>query len=344
MQWWNDLISWLTSSAARPTVYAGIVLFVAVLLAGLLASWIASMAVRRVVAQRDREAKNAAVAALIDAATEASVWNSLTPQEQVLADRTVGQADILVRLLPIKGADVAANWASHQLHELKRASATFGYQLDPAVERVILRCLEVDPARRPHSAYAVFGALPGGDPLAAAVAAGETPSPELVANAGVEGRVRPLFARLALAAVLAGFFVLSLILRPFLAGLDRPAGVLSVRAATRTLSMSATARPTTFSRRAASKSATWPAWSAPIVGTSPTPSRWRAARVSAIVRSVFTACAPRAGRPRSRRAHGRAEGAAAAARRSPRRDARPSPSRRARAVPCAGSRSRSCDA
>ncbi|MGW4930785.1 hypothetical protein ACWEOH_16725 [Agromyces sp. NPDC004153] len=142
MQWWNDLISWLTSSAARPTVYAGIVLFVAVLLAGLLASWIASMAIRRVVAQRDREAKNAAVAALVDAATEASVWNSLTPQEQVLADRAVGQADILVRLLPIKGADVAANWASHQLHELKRASATFGYQLDPAVVEFRDRMLE----------------------------------------------------------------------------------------------------------------------------------------------------------------------------------------------------------
>lgn len=133
MQWWNDLISWLTSSAARPTVFAGIVLFVAVLAAGLLAAWIASMAIRRVTAQRDREARTAAVAALIDAATEASVWNSLTPQEQVLSDRTVGQADIMVRLLPIRGSDVAADWAAHQLHELKRASATFGYQLDPAV-------------------------------------------------------------------------------------------------------------------------------------------------------------------------------------------------------------------
>ena len=142
MQWWNDLISWLTSSAARPTVYAGIVLFVAVLAAGLLAAWIASAAIRRVVAQRDRESKTAAIAALVDAATEASVWNSLTPQEQVLADRAVGQADILVRLLPIRGSDVAANWAAHQLHELKRASATFGYQLDPAVVEFRDRLIE----------------------------------------------------------------------------------------------------------------------------------------------------------------------------------------------------------
>jgi hypothetical protein len=142
MQWWSDFISWLMSSAARPTVLAAIVLFLAVLAAGLLAAWIASAAIRRVVAQRDREAKTAAIAALVDAATEASVWNSLTPQEQVLADRLVGQADLVVRLLPVRGTDVAANWAAHQLHELKRASATFGYQLDPAVVEFRDRLLE----------------------------------------------------------------------------------------------------------------------------------------------------------------------------------------------------------
>jgi hypothetical protein len=142
MQWWNDLMSWLTSSAARPTIFAAVVLFVAVLAAGVLAAWIASAAIRRVVAQRDREVKTAAIAALVDAATEASVWNSLTPQEQVLADRAVGQADIQVRLLPIRGSDVTANWAAHQLHELKRASATFGYQLDPAVVEFRDRLLE----------------------------------------------------------------------------------------------------------------------------------------------------------------------------------------------------------
>jgi hypothetical protein len=133
MQWLNDLTSWLGSSAARPAIFAAIALFVAVIVAGLLAAWISSAAIKRMVSQRDRELKTAAIAALVDAATEASVWNSLTPQEQVLADRAVGQADIHVRLLPIRGSDIAANWAAHQLHELKRSSATFGYQLEPAV-------------------------------------------------------------------------------------------------------------------------------------------------------------------------------------------------------------------
>lgn len=59
---------------------------------------------------------------------------------------------------------------------------------DPAVERVLLRCLERDPRDRPASVLAVAAALPGGDPLAAALAAGETPSPELVAaSAHAEG-------------------------------------------------------------------------------------------------------------------------------------------------------------
>jgi Protein kinase domain len=56
--------------------------------------------------------------------------------------------------------------------------------IDPLVERVILRCLEKDPAKRPPTALQVAAALPGGDPLAAALAAGETPSPEMVAAAG----------------------------------------------------------------------------------------------------------------------------------------------------------------
>jgi hypothetical protein len=102
--------------------------------------------------------------------------------------------------------------------------------IDPAVERVILRCLEHDPSRRPQSAYAVYGALPGGDPLAAAVAAGETPSPELVANAGVEGSVRPLHAGLAVVIALSGFFLLSVLNRPHLTGLERSPQVLSVKA------------------------------------------------------------------------------------------------------------------
>jgi serine/threonine-protein kinase len=74
--------------------------------------------------------------------------------------------------------------------------------IDPAVERTVLHCLEKEPADRPASALAVSAALPGGDPLAAALAAGETPSPELVAEAGSRQGMRPLAAILLAAAAL----------------------------------------------------------------------------------------------------------------------------------------------
>ena len=63
--------------------------------------------------------------------------------------------------------------------------------LDPATERIILRCLQSDPVLRPVSALAVAAALPGGDPLAAALAAGETPSPQMVADAAAPGSLSP---------------------------------------------------------------------------------------------------------------------------------------------------------
>ncbi|MBL8879711.1 MAG: serine/threonine protein kinase [Phycisphaerales bacterium] len=60
-------------------------------------------------------------------------------------------------------------------------------RLDPAIERAIMRCLEKDAALRPASALAVALALPGGDPLRAALAAGELPTPEAVAAAKAPG-------------------------------------------------------------------------------------------------------------------------------------------------------------
>ncbi len=75
--------------------------------------------------------------------------------------------------------------------------------LDPVIESVIDRCIQKDPARRPSSALQVAAALPGGDPIAAALAAGETPSPEMVAAAPKEGALQPAVAISALAGTVA---------------------------------------------------------------------------------------------------------------------------------------------
>ena len=80
--------------------------------------------------------------------------------------------------------------------------STIVRDVDPVTERVIHRCLEADPAKRPASALQVAAALPGGDPLAAALAAGETPSPEMVAAAGATEGLRPRIALLLFAITL----------------------------------------------------------------------------------------------------------------------------------------------
>ena len=82
--------------------------------------------------------------------------------------------------------------------------STLVRDLDPVIERVILRCLQPRPNQRPQSAMAVAAALPGGDPLAQALAAGETPSPEMVAAAGEGEGLAPRTAVLVLAAIVVG--------------------------------------------------------------------------------------------------------------------------------------------
>lgn len=86
-------------------------------------------------------------------------------------------------------------------------------QVDPAVEELIFRCLDPDPARRPGSAIVVAAALPGGDPLAAALAAGETPSPAMVAAAGENQGLQPRAA----VTLLASFFGLLAVVAVMLA-------------------------------------------------------------------------------------------------------------------------------
>src|SRR5437899_1218183 len=84
--------------------------------------------------------------------------------------------------------------------------STLVRDLDPLIERVILRCLE--PEKRPSTALQVAAALPGGDPLAAALAAGETPSPEMVAASGETEGMRPHLAAFLLALTVVGLIAL----------------------------------------------------------------------------------------------------------------------------------------
>jgi serine/threonine-protein kinase len=92
-----------------------------------------------------------------------------------------------------EGKDAAELLRLREAHPSTTPS-TLVPDLDPAVERTILRCLEPDPRMRPASALEVAASLPGGDPLAEALAAGETPSPDLVAAASPDTVLRPAMA------------------------------------------------------------------------------------------------------------------------------------------------------
>ena len=99
-----------------------------------------------------------------------------------------------------------------QLQKLRQAGppalTDFVADVDPALDLVVQRCLDPIPGSRPHSALAVAASLPGGDPLAVALAMGETPSPELVAAAEPDEIMRPRIAAACLI-VLSTFALLS---------------------------------------------------------------------------------------------------------------------------------------
>ena len=67
--------------------------------------------------------------------------------------------------------------------------SNFASDIDPLVESALQSCLEKDPRDRPTSARQLAANLPGGEPLATMLAAGDTPSPEIVAATGGEGAI-----------------------------------------------------------------------------------------------------------------------------------------------------------
>jgi serine/threonine protein kinase len=83
-----------------------------------------------------------------------------------------------------------------------RAISELREGMDPVVERLIGRCMERDPNARPWSVAQLALALPGGDPLAA----GETPSPEMVAASGGNEGLKPWIAWTLLAFIILGLF------------------------------------------------------------------------------------------------------------------------------------------
>jgi serine/threonine-protein kinase len=89
-------------------------------------------------------------------------------------------------------------------HVAPRAPSEIRQGMDPIVEQQIMRCIDRDPQARPRSIRQLLASLPGGDPLAAAIAAGQTPSPEMVAASGLKEGLQPAKAVMLLIVVILG--------------------------------------------------------------------------------------------------------------------------------------------
>ncbi|PYY40093.1 hypothetical protein [Curtobacterium sp. MCPF17_046] len=142
MQWWNDLIDWTSSDTGWRVLSGAVIPFVAIIVAGVIAALIGRGAAKRVVAHQEREARNAAVAGLVSAARKAASWGSLGHDERAYADHLAEDADIRLRLLPIAGAPVAADWAKHEIADIKKNSSTFTSHADNALAEFRDRMLE----------------------------------------------------------------------------------------------------------------------------------------------------------------------------------------------------------
>ncbi|MBT1676893.1 hypothetical protein [Curtobacterium aurantiacum] len=156
MDWWNDLTDWTSSDTGWRVLSGAVIPFVAIVVAGVIAALIGRSATKRVVALQERESKNAAVAAILTAARKSADWGSLGHDERAYADHLAEDADIRLRLLPVQGAPLAANWAQHEIADIKKNSSTFSFQAEQSLAEFRDRLLEWQA--RPNRARKLFKA------------------------------------------------------------------------------------------------------------------------------------------------------------------------------------------
>jgi len=156
MQWWSDFLDWIQSDAGWKIISTAVIPFVAIVVAGIIGAAIARGAIRRLIAQRDHEMRASAVAALVAAGQGAATWHSQGPDAKEHAELLASQADVAVRLLPIAGADLAADWASHELRDMRTNSVSYSYQAEQTLDEYRDRLVEW--LHKPSRAKKLFAA------------------------------------------------------------------------------------------------------------------------------------------------------------------------------------------
>ena len=150
----TDFLDWLASPLGRIILTSAVLPFIAIVLAGFIAALIGRSFAKRVIALSDREVKASAVTALISAARKAAVWNTLPAPEQLHVDHLIGDADIRLRLLPVAGTALAADWARHEINDMKRNAVSFSFQAEQSL--IVFRDRLIDWQSRPSRAKRLF--------------------------------------------------------------------------------------------------------------------------------------------------------------------------------------------
>lgn len=126
MQWWSDFLDWASTSEGLRTLAQTALPFLAIVLAGIIAAVIGRAAIRHSLGLAEQELTRGVLAAVIGSGRQYAVWDTLTTAEQQYAAIAAAEAEVRLRMLPRVGAEAAADWALHELEELKRSSIDFG--------------------------------------------------------------------------------------------------------------------------------------------------------------------------------------------------------------------------
>jgi len=112
--------------------------------------------------------------------------------EQLAENKTSVQSDLyslgLILLEILTGRSVHRSRSLNEIAQWQSDESAREFVLDlpgisTTIAHAIAACLAKDPAQRPRSATALAARLPGHSPLSVALAAGETPSPDMVTSA-----------------------------------------------------------------------------------------------------------------------------------------------------------------
>lgn len=159
---WNDFTVWLQSPGGARVLQTAIIPALAILVAGVLAALIARAAITAAIRRSERAEASSAVAALVAAARAAADPEAHRGARRRAA-RLRTEADVRTRLLPLPGANVAADWSSARidaLHE-RAAEGPVSAELDELRDHLIRWVRRPERAKRIFAAAVVTGRRSG---------------------------------------------------------------------------------------------------------------------------------------------------------------------------------------